>query len=73
MDNLIIERVNKHLTFNTDNPNQMKQVEFISIFKKNKYNSNNQNYSNKKYHIYIFSFIIYVSNEIVNSKVNFNP
>ena len=77
MDNLIIERVNKHLTFNTDIPNQMKQVEFICIFKKKKYNNNIQNNtnnnSNKKYHIYIFSFIVYVSNEIANSKVTFNP
>ena len=78
MDNLIIERVNKHLTFNTDIPNQMKQVEFICIFKKKKYNNNNQNNNtnnnnNNKYHIYVFSFIVYVSNEIANSKVNFNP
>ena len=29
MDNLIIERINKHLNFNTDIPNQMKQIEFI--------------------------------------------
>ena len=65
MDILIIERVNKHLTFNTDIPNQMKEIEFISIYKN--YNYNNKSNRN------IFSFIFYISNEISNIKIAFNP
>ena len=74
MDNLIIDRVNKHLTFNTDIPNQMKQIEFICIYKSNNFNKNNNNSNNnKKYNTYIFSFLFYISNEIANTKVPFNP
>ena len=85
MDILIIERVNRHLNFNTDIPSQMKQIKFICIYKNKNYTNNNSTNNsennnktidtnnNKKYNINIFSFIIYVSNEIANSKVNFNP
>ena len=77
LDSLIIERVNKYLFFNTDIPNQMKEIEFINIYKSKNYNNNsntnNNNNSNKKYNINIFSFMFYVSNEISNSKIAFNP
>ena len=69
VDNIIIERVNKHLKFNSDITNQMKEIEFINIYKANNINSNNKN----KYNIKIFSFNFYVSNEIANSNVPFNP
>ena len=69
VDNLIIERVNKHLKFNSDITNQMKQIEFICMYKKHNVNSQNKN----KYNINIFTFVFYVSNEIANSKVPFNP
>jgi proline racemase len=59
MDNIIIERVNRHLNFNADIPNQMKQIEFICVYKnKNNKNNNitnnaniNTNNKNKKYDI----------------------
>ena len=70
LDSLIIEKVNKHLNFNTDIPNQMKEIEFICIYKTKINNANN---SNKKYNIKIYSFVIYVSNEISNNKIAFNP
>ena len=69
VDNLIIERVNKHLKFNSDIVNQMKQIEFISMYKQHNMNTQNKN----KYNINIFTFIFYVSSEIANNKVPFNP
>ena len=72
VDNLIIERVNKHLSFSTDIPNQMKEIEFINFFKINNYNNDNNNNNNKNIRNF-FSFIIYVSNEISNTKIAFNP
>ena len=66
LDSLVIERVNKHLSFNTDIPNQMKEIEFISAYK-------SKNYITKKTNINIFSIMIYVSNEKSNSKIPFNP
>ena len=69
VDNLIIERVNKHLKFNSDITNQMKEIEFICIYKSNNINAGNKN----KYNINIFTFNFYVSNEIANSNVPFNP
>ena len=71
VDNLIIERVNKHLKFNSDIANHMKQIEFVSIYKLNNTNSNTSN--KNKYNINIFTFIFYVSNEIANNNVQFNP
>ena len=72
VDNLIIERVNKHLKFNSEIANHMKQIEFICMYKKN--NSNNSNNQNKnKYNINVFTFVFYVSNEIANNNVPFNP
>ena len=53
LDLVIIERVNKSFIFNTDIPIQIKQIEFISIYKNN---------NNTK----PFSFIMYVSNEMIN-------
>ena len=69
VDNLIIERINKHLKFNSDITNQMKQIEFICMYKQNNKNLQNKN----KYNINIFTFVFYVSNEIANNKVPFNP
>ena len=66
LDNLIIEKVNKHLNFNTDIPNQMKEIELVSVYK-------SKNYITKQTNINIFSFMIYVSNEKSNSKIAFNP
>ena len=66
--NLIIERVNKHLTFDIDIINQIKEIEFICIYKYNDINN-----TNKKNNINIYSFKFYVSNEISNSKIDFNP
>ena len=77
MDNLIIERVNKHLNFNTDITNQMKQIEFICIYKSKIFNkdnnNNNKSNNNNKYNTNGFSFIFYISSEIANTKVAFNP
>ena len=76
MDNLIVERLNKHFNFNNDIPNQIKQIEFICIYKRNNLNlnENNGNKSNKeKYNTNIFSFIFYLSNEIENDNIAFNP
>ena len=69
VDNLIIERVNKHLKFNSDIVNQMKQIEFICMYKRPNMNATNKN----KYNLNIFTFTFYVSNEIANSNVPFNP
>ena len=69
LDNLIIERVNKHLKFNSEISNHMKQIEFISMFKQLNSNSSNKN----KYNINVFTFVFYVSNEIANNNVTFNP
>ena len=69
IDNLIIERVNKHLKFNSEIANHMKEIEFICMYKKN----NMDSYADKKYNVNIFTFVFYVSNEIANSKVAFNP
>ena len=69
VDNLIIERVNKHLKFNSDIANHMKQIEFICMYKQHNINTINKN----KYNINIFTFIFYVSNEIANNNVPFNP
>ena len=71
VDNLIIERVNKHLKFNSDIANHMKQIEFVSMYKLNNTNTNTSN--KNKYNINIFTFIFYVSNEIANNNVQFNP
>ena len=68
--NLIIERVNKYLIFSNDIPNQVKEIEFICIYKNENIENNN---INKKKNINIYSFIIYISNEISNSKNSFNP
>ena len=69
VDNLIIERINKHLKFNTDIANHMKQIEFICLYKRPNMNALNKN----KYNINIFTFLFYVSNEIANHKIQFNP
>ena len=74
MDNLIVERVNKYFNYNNDIPNQIKQIEFICIYKRNNFKENNGNRNNKeKYNTNIFSFIFYVSNEITNDNIAFNP
>ena len=78
MDNLIVERVNKHFNYSNDIQNQIKQIEFICIYKRNNLNlnenKNNGNKNNKeKYNTNIFSFIFYVSNEIANDNIAFNP
>ena len=69
VDNLIIERVNKHLKFNSEIANHMKQIEFICMYKQNNENNSNKN----KYNINVFTFVFYVSNEIANNNVPFNP
>ena len=69
VDNLIIERVNKHLKFNSEIANHMKQIEFICMYKQNNENNSNKN----KYNINVFTFVFYVSNEIANNIVPFNP
>ena len=69
VDNLIIERVNKYLKFNSEIANHMKQIEFICMYKQNNENNSNKN----KYNINVFTFVFYVSNEIANNNVPFNP
>ena len=69
IDNIIIERVNKHLKFNSDIANHMKEIEFICIYKRPTKDAFNKN----KYSINIFTFTFYVSNEIANNKIPFNP
>ena len=69
VDNLIIERVNKHLKFNSEIANHMKQIEFICMYKRNNSNSSDKN----KFNINVFTFVFYVSNEIANNNVSFNP
>ena len=61
LDLVIVERVNKSFIFNSDIPIQIKQIEFISIYK------NNNNFKP-------FSFIIYVSNDMINlNNFHFKP
>ena len=69
VDNLIIERVNKHLKFNSETANHMKQIEFICMYKQKDENNSSKN----NYNINVFTFVFYVSNEIANNNVQFNP
>ena len=57
MDDVIIERVNRHLNSNTEISNKMRQIKLICIYK-NRNNNNTTNYANintnnknKKYEI----------------------